>query len=181
MASIFNLSIPQLKQWSRRQLPDHRQLNEPVEAINRMTTGIAPPRMKAGQAIGIAAGVTVAAFRLRSVAGDYLICRPWGDPAGEAIQIAKPSLLRRTPFHNQTYNYVSYVYTSSVSRTATINGDVEEQIVIPPYVWDDRIVATSPILGGTDVIAHEGTEDEMVVIWEDDNRDARAWAAEYKG
>lgn len=43
MPNIFNLSIPQLTQWSRRQLPDHRRLNEPVEAINRMTTGIGLP------------------------------------------------------------------------------------------------------------------------------------------
>lgn len=46
MPSIFSLSIPQLSQWSRRQKVDHRQQNEPVEAINRMMTGIGVPRQR---------------------------------------------------------------------------------------------------------------------------------------
>lgn len=44
MASLFNLSIPQLAEWSRHQLPDHRQMNEPVQRLNQMATGIASPR-----------------------------------------------------------------------------------------------------------------------------------------
>lgn len=58
MASIFNLTIPQLRQWSRRQVTDHRQLNEPVEALNRMTTGVGVPR----QTVGVPVAATGIAF-----------------------------------------------------------------------------------------------------------------------
>lgn len=44
MPDVFSLSIPHLRQWSQRQPIDHRIQNEPVEALNQLTTGIAPPR-----------------------------------------------------------------------------------------------------------------------------------------
>lgn len=42
--NLFGQSISQLRRWRAKQPLDHRQLNEPVEALNRMMTGVALPR-----------------------------------------------------------------------------------------------------------------------------------------
>lgn len=60
MTDVFNLSIPHLRQWSQRERIDHRTQNEPVEAINQLTTGIAPPRMGLVAPPGGPAGISFA-------------------------------------------------------------------------------------------------------------------------
>lgn len=174
MPSLFSLSIPQLGQWSRRQKVDHRQQNEPVEAINRMMTGVGLPRQKDVPFAPV--GSITAQFRLSQSAADFpdhLVCRTWdGETAGEEdVLIAKPYLLRRTPFDDQTYGNVSYNYVSATERQARRDTSRETQVVIPRYILADVIFATSPVQRGTGVIV-----EEVPVVWLDDNRDGRAWA-----
>lgn len=177
MASIFNLTIPQLRQWSRRQVTDHRQLNEPVEALNRMTTGVGVPQQVAG--VPLAAGISATAqFKLAQDAdthADYLVCHTWDwtTEGVEDVLIAKPWLLRQTPFDGQVYNGVHYAYVLPTRRTASIFGDTEEQIIIPPYVVGGVLRADKNIEGGTGVIWLE-----QELEWEA-RYASRAWTAEY--
>lgn len=99
MANIFNLSIPHLDEWSRRQKPDHRQLNAPVETLNRLATGIGPPRVKAPvarQAMGISFAVVTA---LAADDSEVLFVRYLDDndePAGESQSVfAWPKMSNR--------------------------------------------------------------------------------------
>lgn len=106
--------------------------------------------------------------------GDYLICRTWNgsDSGNVLIEVAKPYLLRRTPFHGQSRLGIAYQYTSPVTRTATRDATTESQVVNPSFANGDVIYAELPIGGGTGVIAESG----KAIRWLDKNLDARAWA-----
>lgn len=179
MPNIFNLSIPQLGQWSRRQLPDHRQLNEPVEAINRMITGIGPPRMKAGMPI---ISRLTAQFRLKQNAADFadhLVCRTWDGiiEGAQNVLIAKPWLLQQTPFDDETRENVRYEYSDGITRTAYDITDPTEQLkreeqIHPRYLVDDIIIAT--------VVATGLIVAGLPVLWVDVNVDSRGWRTYYE-
>jgi hypothetical protein len=94
---------------------------------------------------------------------------------GDLIKVAKPYLLRRTPFDNKTYNGVDYAYSSASERvgTQTIGGKqvIETQIITPDYVVDDIISIkkiANPLVIGNDRYH-----------WEDKNTDSRAWAVKF--
>lgn len=108
-------------------------------------------------------------FRVKSVYADLLVCRTWdgADEGGEDVLVAKPYLLRRSPFDGQTRDGISYAYTSHFERTATLDEETEDQVIVPSYVEDDLIYGISNIEGGTNV-----TNAEFLDI----NADGRAWA-----
>lgn len=187
MASVFSMPISHLREWSRRQAPDHRQMNEPVDAINRMVTGVGVPRQAMARvgasAPAEAATSAVAQFKLKQNADtfpDHLICRAWdGETLGsEDVLVAKPWDIRRTSFDGRGDSVVElYTYTTPTHRIARIRltDIVEEQIIIRRYEINDILYATENIKGGTEVI-HEDTP----IVWLDDNRAARAFAAVFQ-
>ncbi len=113
-------------------------------------------------------------FRVKSVAGDWLVCRTWnGEKEGDTdVLVAKSFLLRRSRWDGVLHNGVTYTYTSDVERTATNGTATETQVVVPAYVVGDEVWATRNCLGGTGV----WTPEEEQLVWLDDNRDGRAWA-----
>lgn len=120
-------------------------------------------------------------MKLMEVLADHLRCRPWdGETLGEIdFLVAKPWLLRRTPFDNGSRNGIAYVYHTHTTRTASRAAEEEDQIVIPRYVVGDVIYATHNPAGGTGVSVDEeveGPPQQIPIVWLDDNRDSRAWA-----
>jgi len=109
-----------------------------------------------------------------SVEDDHLVCHSWdGETAGNTdILVAKPYLLRRTPFDGGERDGVSYDYTSSIQRTATKDATTETQVIVPTYVADDVIYAARFTDGGTDVVDDDYQRVSMI----DMNVDGRAWA-----
>ncbi|MCH8820087.1 MAG: hypothetical protein IIB03_07190, partial [Acidobacteria bacterium] len=75
---------------------------------------------------------------------------------------------------------VSYEALGDSKRIATKIGtdppETETQVIVEPYLVNDRIYATAHVRGGIDVFA-AGIEP---LLWLDDNRDGRAWAAEFE-
>lgn len=122
----------------------------------------------------------IQAFKIAQILDDVLECQTWdGETLGEdLIYVAKPWLLRRTPFDGETRDDISYVYSSNTERTATIvdTGETEEQVIVPRWKvidsGDDVIFATRGHVGG--LLLDE--EDYGDVIWLDENRDGRFWA-----
>lgn len=117
---------------------------------------------------------------------DVLRCHTYSlNDDGEAIigtddiYVAKPPLLRKTPFHDKTINGKTYDYTSVNERTVTRVSDsvVEDQKITPDYETEDGtypgdfIFATTDVGGGT-----AATYNSRRVIWVDVNFDGRAWA-----
>lgn len=93
-------------------------------------------------------------FRVKSIAGDYLVCRTWnGEKEGDTdVKVAKRWRLRRTPFDGLTDAAGrSYAYTSDVERVVTQGGLTETQVVVPAYEVDEEIEARSAPTGGTGV------------------------------
>ena len=91
----------------------------------------------------------------------------------QVILIAKPWLLRRTPFDGGMWNGISYTYTSDQTRQATKGPDSEIQHVTPEYVVGDIIYCAGQLYGGSSVIVSG-----QLLTALDMNVDGRAWAAD---
>lgn len=116
-------------------------------------------------------------FRIVTVQDDHLVCNTWdGTAAGSgAVLIAKPYLLRRTPFHGKTRDGITYSYAAAQSRTATLGADSENQVVVPNYVAGDVIYAADVASKGGAGVAVDGRTVRLL----DMNVDGRAWAKEF--
>jgi len=109
-------------------------------------------------------------YRLVSQIADTLSCTLLDDAGadtGSVVFIAKPPLLRRTPFDNLTYNGISYVYTGNAARVATKSPDIQNEIIIPPYINGISIIHAINVTNKT------GIPDVTLL---DLNVDARLWA-----
>ena len=116
----------------------------------------------------------VAQYRIKSVQGDYCTCRTWdGTTEGSTdVYVAKPYKLRNS-ITSATIDgvSVSYSYTSTVARTATISSTDEDQVIVPRYLSNDLIYAVTSNYTGVSV---SGTPLTLIDI----NADGRAWAKE---
>ncbi len=130
-------------------------------------------------------------FRIVAFKNDYLHCHTFIPKAGAGdtdeeegdvvVFVAKPYLLRQTPFDGESIVYpsktISYTYANQGERTATSGGDEEDQVLIPEYFVDDEIIAIRNIIGSTGVIANDAGDSETTVTeWEDMNTAGRFWA-----
>ncbi len=125
---------------------------------------------------GAAPGVLVRRFRVKSESNDYLTCRTWDgtDEGTVDVKVAKPYLLRRTPFDFDTVIYpngqeIAYIYSEDYERLANDGVDAEIQVMTPRYFVDEELTAISVLFGGTGV-------DECP--WVDLNTAGRHWAKE---
>lgn len=179
---LMGLSIPELRRWRAGLLTlDHRQMNEPVDAINDMNRGVPPPQQVMEKVGGTPAvsGLSAQYFKLHGFGAsfpDYLVCRTWDGETetlgATDVLVAKPPLLRRSMFDGTVYNGIEYGYTSAVQRIATAGGLDELQRIIPEYVLGDLIYAVRGIIGGDPVIV-----DNVRLVWEEPPT-ARAFTAE---
>lgn len=147
-------------------------INGAIEEINRnrnTDNAISQPIPNGKQAIG--------RFQVIADQGDYLTCYSYSGDAvtSSVINVAKPYLLRVTPFNGFSRNGISYVYTSNSTRIAS-NGDTENQLIVANYVAGDQIMAVTNILGSSGVTASNGDK----VIWCDLNVDGRFWSQLYE-
>jgi hypothetical protein len=132
---------------------------------------------------GSSGAAQVTHYKVDEIEDDYLVCRAWNEESDTAVSetpliVAKPRMLRRTPFDGESVAYqdgqtVGYVYSNGYTRTATDTGSSESevQVVTPGWFEGDIIRATK----------------KRVVVWIDDafeyadyedvNTGARTWAA----
>ena len=168
-----------LTPWRRGDLPSASHLNEGIQAIERIVGGVVPPQQVFPD-IPQAASISGRQYRVKSVQDDHLVCREWDgtvEGAGD-VKVAKPFLLRKTPFDTLTRNGITFAYTSSTERTATedSSGDIQNQIIVSSYQVDDLIYVIGNVAGGVD------TQDENSVDLTrlDLNVDGRAWSRKFE-
>lgn len=90
----------------------------------------AAPLVRIGSKKGEVAGARVELFRLKSVEADLTICTSLsGDPAGD-IKVAKPYLVRRTPFES----FAEQGFSARPNR----NGVVYDYTGFDPRIWINR-------------------------------------------
>lgn len=110
--------------------------------------------------------------RFVSQDGDTItVTLPGGtSPSGDVV-VAKPYLIRRTPFDGSGRGNFTYVYSSDFERTSTstIDASTEDQIVVPSYEVGDEIHIRR--VNGGDLIG-DGLSD---ILWIDCN-ESRCWA-----
>lgn len=109
--------------------------------------------------------------RVKSVQDDYLVCRAW-DGVTEGVSdllVAKPYLLRRTPFHGKTVNGLTYSFVSATQVSVTSGTTTETWVITRPYSENDLLFVAPA--GSTGV--NYGT---VAVTLFDLNADGRAWA-----
>lgn len=164
-----------------------RRISELAERLARHETSILgrpPAKVKAGAKrppgpplSDIATEKQVAEALVKAIQNDILSCEFFdptlGGSNGIVVNVAKPYLLRRTPFHGQTIFYpngqsISYSYTDAQTRTATYGVDTETQMITPMYFINERIRI---VLCNTGLFDGSGEK----VKWEDANTAGRHW------
>ena len=129
--------------------------------------------------------LVVAQFQLTNtppVRADWVLAWMLDDVGGQEFKIAKPYLLRERTFDGRVRNGIRYEATGNGKRTATRLGtsppEEEKQVIVEQYLHSDRLYATAHVKGGTGVSTGDPPQP---LLWLDDNRDGRAWAAEFQG
>lgn len=98
--------------------------------------------------------------------GDYLVC---ADLFQQGLAVAKPYLLRRTPFDGETVNSITYTYYDAATRLADDGDATETQYITPSYYVGEQLL----------VIAHRTyleTDTGSNIVWEDMNTAGKSWA-----
>lgn len=142
--SLFDRPLSQLNRWGPGEPLDHRKLNEPVEALNRIFAGVAPPLSARPYA---PARPLAKGFKIVAAYGDYLECHTWDGltEGGEIVKVALPWGLSQTPFDGQDFGPWHYEYTGVGERETSLVADAEQQItevINPPFVAGEVIRAT---------------------------------------
>ena len=112
---------------------------------------------------------------------DTIECREIDGTVG-TLHVARPYLLRRSPFDTLERNGIAYDYLSNTERIARKQDDegnetTETQIIIPRYVQGDVIYAVKGVANGTEsYVVDMATGDRVEVSWIDLNVDGRFWA-----
>lgn len=164
-----------LKLWRVDEPITARHLNEVIMAFNQLLTGNAGPRQL------VRANVpAVRQFKVITEMEDYVTCNAFdGVDSGDLVyNVAKPYLLRRTPFDGETRKSITYTYSSNYQRTADDGVDTESQIIVPSYTAGDIIYAVMGIAGSTSVWQDTSSAEpgRNKIFWVDLNVDGRCWA-----
>lgn len=104
-------------------------------------------------------------LRFKTMDADHIVCRSWnGTQEGDSdLIVAKPYLLRNTPFDGLEYNGLQ---VSSRPNHKDRRLGEEPQSVYPPYVVNDVLFGTRNVTQATGV---------PFATYVDDNRDGRGW------
>jgi hypothetical protein len=113
-----NDPIREVRRWRRGNTLTAKHLNEPVDAINRISGGVRPPRQVSAGGRPVPNGSTtkIQQFKVVSLSSDVIVCKPYNSltsTSGALVLVAKPYLLRQTPFDGLTRDGVTYTYTNS--------------------------------------------------------------------
>ena len=138
-----------------------------------------------GERRGASALVVSPLFVVSTESFDTVLCSDVKGGIG-TIHVAKPFLLRRTPFTAMGYRRdgKGFVYTSNIERTVTQytpappqgqTNPTENQRIIPKYVMDDVIYVVNKGSLSLEELFQTATE-RAYPEWLDINVDGRYWA-----
>jgi len=126
------------------------------------------------------------AIRAMTVVGeesDFILCAEdvtaqaaaGGVNAANTVRVAKPYLLRKTPWHGKVRAGKTLTWTAVNTRTALDSlGLSEEQVIVPAYEIGDVLLVTRGL--ARDVEITPDAQDPTTTEWQDLNTDGRGWA-----
>ncbi len=175
MTSRGNI-IRRPEKWLEGEPVSASKLEELRDGLDRLIEGTDPRQVSEL----LPAAAQVFQGEIVSVSADHLIVREYRiypsptAPIGgsNSILVAKPYLLRRTPFDGQTRDGVTYVYTTDQQRTATIGPDQRTEHVTPAYLVGDLVYCVRDVHNGT------GVESGGAIIGSLEIAGGRMWAAD---
>lgn len=110
---------------------------------------------------------------------DTILCDEVESPIGGTTHVAKPYLLRKTPWANgQTRDGKRFTYTTNEERdsiSVTDENDKEHQVITPSYKNGDVIYAMA-LVAGRDAELKDADGLLVHTQWVDLNVDGRCWA-----
>ena len=147
--SVFDQSIAELDRWSKGEPIKAAKLNAPVDAINRLVTGVAPPRqLSTSRPADTALADQV--FSLKQIFADHYACTNYPADGGTTTLVAKWFDIRKSEFQTRlpdgtiatkTIRGITYRYRTDladdiigVHRDAIKNQKIERQWVIPRLI-----------------------------------------------
>ena len=118
------------RRWKPGDKLTAKHLDEAPRAIRDLLRSPYAKSLQGGRANP---NVQLAQMKIVAIADDYLICYRWDGTEEDdtEIEVAKPFLLRRTPFDGASRDGISYTYTATDARTATNGSDTEDQVIVP--------------------------------------------------
>ena len=163
-----------------------QERGKPIPAINlaRMAEDLNQRNamVKGGQTVPPGAFASCIQMEVVTVYPDYLNCKLYDGVETYSViyRVAKPWLLRETPFNGETRAGITYDYSAGSdgqTREADDQTETENQTVIPSYEAGDVIYVFLGVSGGVDLyIPEEDDSDTPKVIYVDGNFDGRCWA-----
>ena len=164
------------EKWRENEPISARKLEELRDGVDRLIEGTTTEQLQ-GEARLFR---QVFQAQIFAISGDYLSVREYREyPAappfvGTAqILVARPWLLRRSPFDGSSWNGIGFTYSDDQTRTATQAATTEVQRITPAYVVGDIIYCAGRVYGG---VAVDLTGVPLTGL--DMNVDGRSWAAE---
>lgn len=153
MDKLLNLPRTQIAQWGRRVPVRADHLNQMVDTLNRLSSGVEPPRQvrRSGHVV-----LTSQQFIIVAIYDAYLHCHTWsgnpGDEGNTLIPVARPWGLRASPT-TYTRDGKTYEYRNKQERLARIatppgRAATEIQYVTPDYFSRNVILGLGGIHGG---------------------------------
>lgn len=98
-----------------------------------------------------------------------------GLEGANTVRVAKPHLLRKTPWHGTARAGLTLSWTAVNERTSMdAQGRYEKQKIVPAYEVGDVIYASKAVKGGVEITPTGG--EPTKTDWIDLNLDGRAWA-----
>ena len=147
-------SIPRLELIQTGEGLSATKANRSIHALNRITQGVRPVRQIVPTPRGKKGAEQAIRVRFQVMGDDHI---EGLDDEGRTVLVAKPWLLRRTPFDSELpeppplRDGVKYEYTDGATRTGIIEGDpladppipdeTEDQIIIQKFFPDDVVYA----------------------------------------
>ena len=163
-------------QTRAEQSRDLRDMRAEIDRLRQMVG--TQPSQHPRAAAGGSTSVILRPFILTTSSGaDYVLGHTWdGSTEGEsAIKIAKPYMLRRTPFDEKTVHGITYTYLTNIRRLAVYDTEEEYQVIVPSYGVGDMIYALSI---ANAYLKDPGGTTLTGTTWLDLNVCGRAWAEE---
>ena len=164
------------EKWRENEPVSASKLEELRDGLDRLIEGTTTAQRRGEQRLFR----QVFQAQIALIHGDYLDVReyreyPVGPPFVGASQIlvARPWLLRRTPFDGGSWNGIGFTYSDDQTRTATQAATTEVQRITPAYVIGDIIYCAVDVYGGVSV-----DQGGLALVALDMNVDGRSWAAE---
>ncbi|MHC4867725.1 MAG: hypothetical protein ACYTEX_26945 [Planctomycetota bacterium] len=179
---ISQKPLSDLEAWRAGEPLRERKLNQGVDALNELRRGFLGPRQVVAPPSGGKGTIEEQLVFVKTLAYDSIICLTNPADADSTLVVAKPYMLRRTPWQASSRPWMGpriygYAYNAPNMRTATRAGtEIHEiQVITPSYEKLDPLVVRRVT---PNILWAQGSDELDGVEWME-WYSAREWAVQW--